>query len=85
MTDEIKIDKGVPLPDDLRAQRNSPFTIAVRKMEPGDSIWLPKERKKNQMANARLVMKRMGIPDARFTSREIIFDKEKGLRLWRVK
>ena len=40
---EIKIDKGIPLPEDTRSRSNYPFAD----MEVGDSIFIPLEEGDN--------------------------------------
>jgi len=81
---KIKIEKGIPIPQDALAKRKKgDFYSAVLGMEPGDSIWMPGVKKTHQTTYCRTIFKRKGI-NAHFTTREIILDNVKGLRLWRV-
>lgn len=43
--DELKIEKGIPVPD--RGRRKGFYAEMFRKMVPGDSVLLPRAKKQN--------------------------------------
>jgi hypothetical protein len=88
---EIKIDKGVPLPEDTRSRSNYPFAD----MEVGDSIFIPLEegdnaqRMKNRLSQATRTFGKKQDPEQHFIIRYRlekigVGDRElSGVRIWR--
>ena len=88
---EIKIDKGIPLPEDTRSRANYPFAD----MEVGDSIFIPLEegdnaqRMKNRLSQATRTFGKKQDPEQHFIIRYRlekigVGDREQsGVRIWR--
>ena len=88
---KIKIDKGVPLPDDTRSTSNYPFAD----MEVGASIFIPLEegdnaqRMKNRLSQATRTFGKKQDPEQHFIIRYRlekigVGDREhSGVRIWR--
>ncbi len=79
------IEKGVPLPEDLRSQTSYPFA----KMEVGDSIFYPlspsdnSQRMKNRLAQASRGFGKKQDPEWKFVIRYRLEDEVSGVRIWR--
>jgi len=79
------IEKGVPLPEDLRSQTSYPFA----KMEVGDSIFYPlipsdnAQRMKNRLAQASRGFGKKQDPEWKFVIRYRLEDEVSGVRIWR--
>ena len=88
---EIKIDKGVPLPEDTRSKSNYPFAD----MEGGDSIFIPLEegdnaqRMKNRLSQATRTFGKKQDPEQHFIIRYRLekigvgVREHSGVRIWR--
>lgn len=78
--DDIRIDKGVPIPQRVY-KRRGPVTVAVQKMKVGDSIWLT-PYKPSLLATAHTLARRLGM---KVTVRHLVERGIEGVRVWRIK
>jgi|TARA_R110000772_G_scaffold245962_1_gene359578 hypothetical protein len=82
---EVKIDKGIPLPTDIRNDLKYPFD----KLEVGDSIFFPlsdednANRMKNRLAQATRTFGKKATPERHFVIRYRLEDEVSGVRVWR--
>lgn len=82
---EVKIDKGIPLPSDIRNELKYPFN----EMDIGDSIFFPLEgednanRMKNRLAQATRTYGKKQTPERHFVIRYRLEDEKSGVRVWR--
>jgi len=82
---EVKIDKGIPLPTDMRNELKYPFA----EMEVGDSIFFVLEeednanRMKNRLSQATRTFGRKSDPERHFVIRYRLENEISGVRVWR--
>tara|TARA_R100000742_G_C4273256_1_gene92761 strand:- start:88 stop:348 length:261 start_codon:yes stop_codon:yes gene_type:complete len=82
---EVKIDKGIPLPTDMRNELKYPFD----KMETGDSIFFPlgeednAQRMKNRLSQATRTYGKKQEPEQHFVIRYRLENEVSGVRVWR--
>ena len=82
---EVKIDKGIPLPTDIRNDLKYPFD----KLEVGDSIFFPlsdednANRMKNRLAQATRTFGKKATPERHLVIRYRLEDEVSGVRVWR--
>lgn len=75
----IRIDKGIPLPQDRRAYRK----YQLGAMEPGDSFFVPHSKRYVIAAYTRVWSQRNG-NTRKFTARAVTENGIPGVRVWRV-
>ena len=82
---EVKIDKGIPLPTDMRNELKYPFD----KMIAGDSIFFPlgeednAQRMKNRLSQATRTYGKKQEPEQHFVIRYRLENEISGVRVWR--
>ena len=82
---EVKIDKGIPLPTDMRNELEYPFD----KMDVGDSIFFPlgeqdnAQRMKNRLSQATRTYGKKQEPEQHFVIRYRLENEISGVRVWR--
>lgn len=79
--DEVKVEKGIPIPPDGRTGTKKYLNDAIRKMQVGDSIKFDTREKMN-MATARV---RSAEPNIKVTTRKFSIGDEVFFRMWRIK
>lgn len=83
---EYKIDKGVPLPGKMAVFEDD-LTVALNKMEPGDSIFFPGQSIKyvpGQMNVALRARTHGHRKNRKVASRTVEENGVKGVRIWRL-
>lgn len=75
---QLKIEKGVPLPQMRAGGGKYPFTD----MLPGDSFFVPNESKAGKVSSAAYCWAKSRKVDAKFSARKVY--SPDGVRCWRV-
>lgn len=81
MTDEIKIEKGIPIPIRKRGVGGGMHVLVVREMMVGDSVFLKcvdTKQQRSRSTYAAIWAKRLA--PKRFTARMV----DGGVRIWRI-
>ena len=84
--EDFIIDKGIPLPDDMRGGR---ALYPFGKLDTGDSIFFPlkegdnAKRMKNRLSQASRTFGKKQEPERHFVLRYRLEDEVSGVRIWR--
>ena len=78
--DEIKIEKGVPIPPRGRGANKTGLAHTLRTMETGDSFYYETKSKSSESAMATVTATAARVHGKKFTTRK----EGNGCRVWRV-